>query len=143
MAIPGCQTGRCTTQGGVKSALGGNDVRAAAQQSNEFAPKRLDAQSGSSGGGSGSSSSSGDATPAAPAVLSKGRVMTPLDKLSALRKTMMGIGVDGSQFDNARDSIKTRYEAELGSDVWKKVAEELASAFTNVLEKIEMQQETH
>jgi hypothetical protein len=137
MAIPGCTTGRCTTQGGVKTALGGSDVRAKAQESNEYAPKRLEAK------GEGSSNTTSTSAPTAPVALSKGRVMTPLDKLSALRKTMVGIGVDGSQFDSARDTIKSKYESELGSDVWKKVCEEMSTAFTSALEKIEMQQETN
>ena len=132
MAIPGCAVGRCTNEGvGKKSALGGSDVRAAAKEQNEFAPQRMSVQE-----------DGGDAAPGAPTPLSKGRVMTPLDKLSALRKAMIGIGVDGVQFDSARDTMKTRNE-ELGSEVWKQVSKEMAAAFTSVLEKIEMQQETN
>lgn len=131
MAIPGCATGRCTTQGGVKSALGGSDVRAKAQESNEYTPKRLD-ETGEEA-----------PNPSAPVALSKGRIMTPLDKLSALRKTLIGIGVDGHQFDSARDTIKAKHEAEWGSEVWKKVSEDMAVAFTTVLEQIEMETETN
>jgi hypothetical protein len=130
MAIKGCQSGRCTTQKPGQSVLGGSDVRAAAQAQNDYTPQRVDTkdQSGSA--------------PNAPAALNKGRLVTPLDKLSALRKAVVGIGVDGVQFDSARDTIKTRYE-ELGKDVWKKVSEEMAAAFTEVLEKMEMQTESH
>ncbi len=134
MAIKGCMKGRCSTEKPTQTVLGGSDVRAAAQI--DCTPKRID------GGGSGSSSSSGDATPSAPVALSKGRVMTPLDKLGALRKALAGIGVDTSQFESARDTIKARYNnVELGSDVWKKVSEEMAVAFTKVLENIEMEKE--
>ena len=127
MAIPGCSVGRCSTEDPGKSVLGGSDVRAAAQQQqDEYAPKRIDGK--------------GAAAVQGKVALDKGRVLSPLDKLSALRKAMVGVGVDGSQFDSARDSIKERHE-EMGSDVWKQVCDDLAKAMTKVLEDVEMGKE--
>eukprot|EP00946_MAST-07B_sp_MAST-7B-sp1_P003394 g3394.t1 len=126
MAIPGCSVGRCSTEPPGKSVLGGTDVRAASQQQLDCAPKRID--------GGGSAAAKGKV------VLDKGRVISPLDKLSALRKAMVGVGVDGSQFDSARDSLKERHES-LGSEVWKQVCDDLAKAMTKLLEEVEMGKE--
>lgn len=126
MAIPGCSVGRCSTEDPGKSVLGGSDVRAAAQKPDDYAPKRID--------GGGAAAAKGKVE------LDKGRVLSPLDKLSALRKAMVGVGVDGSQFDSARDSIKERHE-DMGSDVWKQVCEELAKSMTKMLEDVEMGKE--
>ena len=124
MAIPGCAVGCHSTDDPGKSVLGGTDVRAAAQQ--DYAPKRID--------------NAGDAATKGKVALDKGRVMSPLDKLSALRRAMVSVGVDGSQFDSARDSIKERHEA-LGGEVWNQVCKDLAKGLTKFLEDIEMGKE--
>ncbi len=134
MGIPGCAVGRCSTVAPGTSVLGGSDVRAAAQAKNEFAPQRIDG-----GGGSGDASAAPAALPAEPlkAEFFKGRVVTPLDKLSTLRKALVSIGVDGEQYDSARDTVKERHE-ELGAEVWKQVADDMAAAFNKTLESLEM-----
>ena len=126
MAIPGCAVGCHSIDDPGKSVLGGTDVRAAAQKGDDYAPKRID------GGG--------DAATKGKVALDKGRVLSPLDKLSALRRAMVSVGVDGSQFDSARDSIKERHEA-LGGEVWKQVCEDIAKGLTKLLEDFEMGKE--
>ena len=73
------------------------------------------------------------------ATVGGGRILTPLDKLSNLRKALISIGVDGGQFDSARDSVKEIYEEEEGVEVWARVCTELAKYFTRTLEAAEMQ----
>ena len=111
MAIPGCQIGRHSTESQTKKAMGGCDVRA---EKYEYAPKRID------GGGK---------KKAAPA---KKKPATGLDKLLALRKSLVACGGDGKAFDAARDALKARHEA-LGKGVWDKVAEELAKGISGFL----------
>lgn len=57
-----------------------------------------------------------------------------LDKLMALRKTLVDIGVSGDTFDKARDSIKRVHEDKEGKLVWDKVAVEMTKLFEQSLQ---------
>jgi len=59
--------------------------------------------------------------------------VTGLDKLLALRSSLVSIGVDGDVFDRARDAIKRVHEDAEGKNVWEKVCGELGALFENAL----------
>ena len=106
-AIPGCSFSRHSNVREGKSFLGGTDVRKAKEE--EYAPKRIDAPK---------------------------KTLTGLDKLSALRKSLVAAGVKGIVFDDARDQIKEEITAGndgLGAQVWDKVLQRMVKRIENSL----------
>ena len=126
-AIKGCKVGPHLAEKAGPKFLGGTDLRE--KSANEFAPKRME-------GGAETT----EAMPAAPSTASSnngtGKIVTPLEKLLNLRKAMISIGIPGSEFDRARDVIKTKHESD-GADVWNTVCTKLAEHFGESLKNIE------
>lgn len=114
--IPGCCVGRCTDVKPDQAFLGGSEMRAQAQY--EFAPQKISAPT--------DVSASVAATPvSAPS-------LDGLAKLSLLRKAFVALGVTGTSFDAARDTLKARHEDQ-GAKVWDTVADELKAKFSDIL----------
>lgn len=61
--------------------------------------------------------------------------VTALDKLQAIRNSLVQIGVQGAVFDQARDAIKRVHEETEGKNVWDKVCTEMCTIFENALEQ--------
>ena len=61
--------------------------------------------------------------------------LSGLDKLMALRASLIQIGVSGELFDRARDSIKRVHEDAEGKNVWDKICSELSTMFEDSLSK--------
>ena len=122
-AIKGCKVGRHSSVKQVKKFLGGSDMRA---EGNDYAPKRIDG-----GGNPKAPQSSGTGA-------TKGKILSPLEKLLSLRKALIQFGVPGKDFDAARDAIKAKHES-AGKDVWlhvcKELQESLSSGFKEIGEK--------
>jgi len=121
-AIKGCKVGRHSSEKQVKKFLGGSDMRA---ESNDYAPQRID------GGGN----SNPKAPQSSGTGSTKGKIVSPLEKLLNLRKAMIQFGVSGKDFDAARDVIKTKHESK-GKDVWLHVCDDLKKEITNKLKEV-------
>mmetsp|Transcript_1413 Transcript_1413/g.4260 ORF Transcript_1413/g.4260 Transcript_1413/m.4260 type:complete len:318 (-) Transcript_1413:35-988(-) len=61
---------------------------------------------------------------------------TGFEKLSALRRALVDLGVEPALFDRARDKLKTEHETGEANRVWDLVAEGIASKFGAVLAEV-------
>jgi len=107
-AIKGCCVSSHSNETQGQRFLGGTEVRKEQEElANQGTPQRLGAKK------------------------------SPLDKLSAMRRALVDLGIEAAQFDKARDAVKARHEQDDPERVWENVANELAKVFAATLEGLQ------